>query len=88
MFNALIHHDYFVSAPVRVWVFSDRVEIVSRGYLPNNRTLENLKTGNSNNRNPILASFATKLLPNRRLGRGLRAKKSTPATVASPTGSP
>ena len=70
--NALIHRDYFVPAPVRVFVFSNRVEIVSPGHLPNNLTVENIKNGNSNIRNPILASFAAKLLPYRGLGNGVR----------------
>ncbi len=69
--NALIHRDYFVSAPIRVLVFPDRVEIISPGHLPNNLTIENIKAGNSNMRNPILASFAAKLLPYRGLGSGL-----------------
>lgn len=78
--NALIHRDYFVSAPVRVLVFSDRVEIISPGHLPNNLTIENIKAGNSNIRNPILASFAAKLLPYRGLGSGLlRALRAYPA---------
>ncbi len=46
--NALIHRDYFVSVPVRVSIFSDRVEIVSAGHLPNILTLENNKAGNFN----------------------------------------
>ncbi|MCK5894363.1 MAG: hypothetical protein KAG53_08150 [Endozoicomonadaceae bacterium] len=70
--NALIHCDYFVSAPVRVFVFIDRIEIISPRHLPNNLTIENIKNGNSNIRNPILASFATKLLPYRGLGNGIR----------------
>lgn len=69
--NALIHRDYFISAPVRVLIFADRVEIISPGHLPNNLTIENIKAGNSNMRNPILASFAAKLLPYRGLGSGL-----------------
>lgn len=78
--NALVHRDYFVSAPVRVLVFADRVEIISPGHLPNNLTIENIKAGNSNIRNPILASFAAKLLPYRGLGSGLlRAFKAYPA---------
>jgi len=77
--NALIHRDYFISAPVRVLVFADRVEIVSPGHLPNNLTIENIKAGNSNMRNPILASFAAKLLPYRGLGSGLlRALRAWP----------
>jgi ATP-dependent DNA helicase RecG len=69
--NALIHRDYFVSAPIRLLVFADRVEIVSPGNLPNRLTVENVKAGNSNIRNPILASFAAKLLPYRGLGSGI-----------------
>lgn len=69
--NALIHRDYFVSAPVRVFIFADRVEIISPGKLPNNLTIENIKSGNSNIRNPILASFAAKILPYRGLGNGI-----------------
>lgn len=78
--NALVHRDYFISAPVRVSVFSDRVEIVSPGHLPNNLTVENIKAGNSNIRNPILASFAAKILPYRGLGTGvMRAVREYPA---------
>ncbi|MGI9255411.1 MAG: ATP-binding protein [Salinispira sp.] len=70
--NALIHRDYFISAPIRVFIFSDRIEIISPGHLPNNLTIENIKAGNSNMRNPTLASYATKLLPYRGLGSGIR----------------
>lgn len=78
--NALIHRDFFISAPIRIFIFSDRIEIISPGHLPNNLTIENIKNGNSNIRNPILASFATKLLPYRGLGNGIRrALKAYPA---------
>ncbi|TPE46973.1 ATP-dependent DNA helicase RecG [Maribrevibacterium harenarium] len=77
--NALIHRDYFVSAPIKVLVFADRIEIVSPGHLPNSLTIENIKMGNSNVRNPILASFAPKVLPYRGLGSGIkRAIKAYP----------
>jgi ATP-dependent DNA helicase RecG len=78
--NALIHRDYFVSAPIRIFVFDDRVEIISPGHLPNNLTVANIRSGNSNIRNPILTSYATKVLPYRGLGTGiLRALKEYPA---------
>lgn len=70
--NALIHRDYFISAPIRIFIFSDRIEIITPGHLPNSLTIENIKSGNSNIRNPILASFATKMLPYRGLGNGIR----------------
>ena len=69
--NALIHRDYFVEAPVRLFVFEDRIEIVSPGHLPNHLTVEKIRAGNSVLRNPILASFAAKgVLPYRGLGTG------------------
>ena len=77
--NALIHRDYFISAPIRVFIFDDRVEIISPGHLPNNLTVANIRAGNSNMRNPILSSFGTKLLPYRGLGTGiLRALREYP----------
>ena len=78
--NALIHRDYFVSAPIRIFVFDERVEIISPGHLPNNLTVANIRSGNSNIRNPILASHAPTVLPYRGLGNGiLRALKAYPS---------
>lgn len=70
--NALVHRDYFILAPIRIFIFDNRIEIISPGHLPNNLTIENIKNGNSNIRNPILTSFATKILPYRGLGNGVR----------------
>lgn len=70
--NALVHRDYFISAPIRVFLFSDRVEIISPGNLPNHLTVEKIRSGNSIIRNPILVSFIAKgLLPYRGLGSGI-----------------
>ena len=78
--NALIHRDYFVSAPIRIFVFDERVEIISPGHLPNNLTVANIRSGNSNIRNPILTSHAPTVLPYRGLGNGiLRALKAYPS---------
>lgn len=71
--NALVHRDYLVSAPIRLFVFDNRIEIISPGHLPNNLTVEKIRTGNSNIRNPILASYVAKgLLPYRGLGSGIK----------------
>ena len=69
--NALIHRDYFVSATIRLFIFKDRIEIISPGHLPNNLTVSKIKLGNSNIRNPILVSFASRILPYRGLGGGI-----------------
>lgn len=73
MVNALIHRDSFVSAVTRIFIFDNRIEIISPGHLPNNLTIEKIRAGNSNIRNPILASFAAKkIVPYRGLGSGIR----------------
>lgn len=70
--NMLLHRDYFISAPWRIMIFENRVEFISPGILPNNLTVENIRNGVSVIRNPIIASFATKELPYRGLGTGIR----------------
>jgi predicted HTH transcriptional regulator len=72
--NMLLHRDYFISAPWRVMLFDDRIELISPGALPNNLTIENIRNGVSVIRNPLLASFATKgdELPYRGMGTGIR----------------
>jgi len=77
--NALIHRDYFRNAAIRIFIFDNRVEIISPGSLPNNLTIENVKSGVSIIRNPVIASFANKMIPYRGLGSGiLRALKEQP----------
>ena len=46
--NALVHRDYFISSPVRIFILDDRIEIVSPEHLPNNLTVDNIKIGSSN----------------------------------------
>jgi ATP-dependent DNA helicase RecG len=70
--NALIHRNYFINAPVRLFIFDNRVELISPGRLPNNLTIENIKSGNSNIRNDVITSFATRELPYRGIGTGIR----------------
>ena len=76
--NALVHRDYFVSAPIRLFIFDNRIEIISPGHLPNNLTVEKIRTGNSNIRNPILVSYVAKgLLPYHGLGSGIKRALSS-----------
>lgn len=79
--NALLHRDYSKNAVIRLFIFNDRVEIVSPGSLPNHLTVENVKSGNSVMRNPLLASFGTKLMPYSGIGSGVpRVYKTHPNT--------
>ena len=70
--NALVHRDYFKNAPIRLFIFDNRVEIVSPGKLPNNLSVENIKIGNPIIRNNIIVFVCSKILPYRGMGTGIR----------------
>ena len=76
--NALMHRDYLISAPIRLFIFDNRIEIISPGHLPHNLTVEKIRIGNSYVRNPTLVSYMAKgLLPYHGIGSGIgRALKS------------
>ena len=69
--NALIHRDYFRSAPIRVMLFDNRLEIISPGHLPNSLTIEQMKYGNAIARNPLMVGFAMRTMPFSGLGTGM-----------------
>jgi ATP-dependent DNA helicase RecG len=69
--NALVHRDYSLSAPIRVLMFNDRLEIHSPGSLPNGVTVENIRAGIHVERNPIILSLMAKLGLMTRLGTGI-----------------
>lgn len=56
--NALVHRDYTVHAPIRIFILDDRVEVRSPGPLPNTVTVEMIRAGLAHvPRNPLLYSF-------------------------------
>ncbi|MCX6937880.1 MAG: putative DNA binding domain-containing protein [Verrucomicrobia bacterium] len=70
--NALLHRNYLLNAPIRLFGFDDRVEIISPGSLPNHLTVEHIRAGNSSIRNSVIVSFAANgLLPYRGIGTGV-----------------
>ncbi len=79
--NALIHRDYFINAPIRLFIFDNRIEIISPGSLPNSLTVNNIKFGNSVIRNNLLTSFCSQIMNYRGIGSGVkRALKAHPET--------
>lgn len=77
--NLLVHRNYFITASPKVLVFANRIELHSPGTLPNALTVEQIKLGSSISRNPVLVNLASKLLPYRGIGTGVRrALKSHP----------
>lgn len=69
--NALIHRSWLTPAPIRLLVFSDRVEIISPGALPNNLTVDDIKLGNAYQRNQLAATLCAKTMEYRGLGSGI-----------------
>ncbi len=56
--NALVHRDYTISAPIRLFIFDDRVEVRSPGGLPNTVTVEMVMSGLAHVlRNPVSYAF-------------------------------
>ena len=77
--NALVHRDYFMLSSIKVFIFDNRIEIISLGKLPNTLTVEHIKMGTSMPRNPILFTNARYLLPFVGVGSGIpRAIKNSP----------
>ncbi len=80
--NALVHRDYYIQSSVKVFVFHNRVEIISPGKLPNSLTVEKIKNGLSVHRNPILNSVCRRVLPYSGYGSGIqRVMKLNPAVT-------
>lgn len=69
--NSLVHRSLNLKAPVRVFIFDDRVEIHSPGALPNGLTIEDIKAGTSMPRNMFLFNNAIYLLPYTGVGSGI-----------------
>ena len=69
--NALVHRDYSILSAIRLFIFKDRIEIISPGVLPNHLNEENIRLGISIARNPILLRYASRLMPYRGVGSGI-----------------
>ena len=71
--NAVAHRDYTISAPIKILIFTDRIEIHSPGTLPNTVTVESMKAGGSHVlRNPHIYNMLTKFQMVTDLGSGVR----------------
>lgn len=69
--NALVHRDLLRSAPIRIFIFDNRVEIISPGALAGGLTEEDIRNGKTYQRNPYMATFATNALHYRGIGSGI-----------------
>ena len=69
--NSLVHRSLNMKAPVRIFIFDNRVEIHSPGALPNGLTIDDVKAGTSMPRNMFLFNNAIYLLPYTGVGSGI-----------------
>ena len=73
--NALIHRDYLLSSTdIEVVVYSDRLEIISPGRLPNGITPERMRTGCRASRNQLLKDVMGDYLYLEHMGMGVPRK--------------
>lgn len=68
--NALLHRSYSREAPVRLFIFDNRVEIHSPGILPGGLQVEDVLTGTSFPRNKMVFTHGAFLLPYTGVGSG------------------
>ena len=77
--NAILHRSYVIEAPLRVFIFDNRIEIHSPGLLPEGVNLDSIMHGASVPRNKLLFNHGINLLPYTGAGSGItRALKFTP----------
>ena len=69
--NSLVHRSLNMKAPVRIFIFDNRVEIHSPGALPNGLTIDDIKAGTSMPRNMFLFNNAIYVLPYTGVGSGI-----------------
>ncbi len=60
--NAIVHRDYTINAPIRLFIFKDRIEIRTPGKLPNTVTVASMKIAGCHVlRNPTLYNLLYKV---------------------------
>ena len=69
--NAVAHRDYHIPSQIRIFIFDNRLEIMSPGKLPNTVTLENIKLGVHSERNQLIVSYLAKMGYMTQIGTGI-----------------
>lgn len=84
--NAILHRNYLVHAFIQISIFDNRVEIVSPGELYDNLTVEEMLSGYSRLRNPLLADVFRKMNIVEQWGTGIQRvlQACASAGLASP----
>jgi ATP-dependent DNA helicase RecG len=70
--NAVVHRDYSIyNEKIKIFIFKNRIEIISPGRLGNTLTIEKIKVGNSAPRNHFLLKYLDNMRYIDGLGRGI-----------------
>ncbi|MDI7267163.1 MAG: ATP-binding protein [Myxococcota bacterium] len=69
--NAVAHRDYRPAAQIRLFVFDDRVEVHNPGELLNRLTIESIRLGMTQRRNPAIASLLGRAARRESVGWGI-----------------
>lgn len=69
--NALTHRDYRAASQTRVFVFDDRVEIQNPGDLLNRLTVDSIRFGSTQRRNPSIGTMLNLLNRRESIGMGI-----------------
>ena len=74
MVNAIAHRDWTKNNTNKIEIFSDRIEIISAGSIPNTLTIEKIKAGQQYPRNPNLVRILRDIGEMEDRGMGIRRK--------------
>lgn len=72
--NALAHRDWTVAIDIEISIYSDRLEIISPGKLPNAMTITKMKAGQRSSRNPLIMDILKDYAYVDARGMGVRTK--------------
>ena len=72
--NAIAHRDWTKNNTNKIEIFSDRIEIISAGAIPNTLTIEKIKAGQQYPRNPNLVRILRDIGEMEDRGMGIRRK--------------
>ena len=70
--NAIVHRDYYTNNTIKIFLFKDRLEIISAGGLTNHLNEDKIKSGTSIARNQNIQAIAQIILPYSGLGTGIK----------------
>lgn len=69
--NAVAHRDYHIPSQIRIFIFDNKLEIMSPGKLPNTVSLENIRLGVHSERNQLIVSYLAKMGYMTQIGTGI-----------------